>query len=146
LFFLAEEEFFLLLPVVFDARRLDDDDDDVNREDAVSADIVIVAKTYSIGPPWIYVSDVSSEKARFENSPLLGSRARAADSAGGEQILLQKKMIEGARFLDFFFALKNATTIAAGARVILALCCCLQKSCTDLASSRRRSKLTSTTN
>jgi hypothetical protein len=74
----------------------------VNREDAVSADIVIVAKTYSIGPPWIYVSDVSSEKARFENSPLLGSRARAADSAGGEQILLQKKMIEGARFLDFF--------------------------------------------
>lgn len=65
MFFLAEEEFFLLLLVVFDARRLDDDDDDddVNREDAVSADIVIVAKTCSIAPPWIYVSDVSSEKA-----------------------------------------------------------------------------------
>ena len=80
-----EEEFFLFLflllvddvVVVFDARRADD----VKSEDAVSADIVIVAKTYSIAPPWIYVSDVSLEKARFENSPLLGSRPRAADSA-----------------------------------------------------------------
>jgi hypothetical protein len=102
LFFLAEEEFFLLLLVVFDARRLDDEDD-ANREDAVSADIVIVANTYSIAPPWIYVSDVSSEKARFENSPLLGSRPRAADSAG-EQISRKKKKDDGVRF---FFA-KNA--------------------------------------
>jgi len=147
LFFLAEEEFFLLLLVVFDARRLDDDDDDddVNREDAVSADIVIVAKTYSIAPPWIYVSDVSSEKARFENSPLLGSRPRAADSAGESKSRQKKKtMMWGARFLDFFFFC--ATIAARGARVFLALCCCLQKSCTDLARSRRRSKLPSTTN
>ena len=96
MFFLAEEEFFLLLLVVFDARRLDDEDD-ANREDAVSADIVIVANTYSIAPPWIYVSDVSSEKARFENSPLLGSRPRAADSAG-EQISREEKKMTGTIF------------------------------------------------
>jgi len=105
LFFLAEEEFFLLLLVVFDARRLDDDDDDddVNREDAVSADIVIVAKTYSIAPPWIYVSDVSSEKARFENSPLLGSRPRAADSAGESKSHKKKTMMWGGAISRFFF-------------------------------------------
>jgi len=107
LFFLAEEEFFLLLLVVFDARRLDDDDDDVNREDAVSADIVIVAKTYSIAPPWIYVSDVSSEKARFENSPLLGSRPRAADSAGESKSHKKKTMMWGGAISRFFFPTTN---------------------------------------
>ena len=89
MFFLAEEEFFLLLLVVFDARRLDDEDD-ANREDAVSADIVIVANTYSIAPPWIYVSDVSSEKARFENSPLW-DRDHEQRTAQREQILDEEK-------------------------------------------------------
>jgi len=42
------------------------------------------------------------KRARFENSPLLGSRPRAADSSAGEQILLKKTMMVR-DFSIFFF-------------------------------------------
>jgi hypothetical protein len=85
----------------------------------VSADIVIVAKTYSIAPPWIYVSDVSSEKARFENSPLLGSRPRAADSARESKSYLKKvKNDDVGGAISRFFFLQQPSLL--GARVFLA--------------------------